>query len=59
MKKFTVNANVQGFGFRPAFFSSRNAALRFIAQQSAWHGGEFYLNGRLKATVAIGSFHAG
>ena len=58
MKKFIVEANTNGM-FRPAFFSSRNAALRFIAQQSAWHGGEFYLNGRLKATVAISSFHAG
>ena len=51
MKKFTVEANVQGFGFRPEHFSSRNAALRFIAQQSAWHGGDWFLNGRLKVTV--------
>lgn len=51
MKKFTVEANVQGFGFRPESFSSRNAALRFIAQQSAWHGGDWFLNGKLKVTV--------
>ena len=50
MKKFVVSASVDGL-FLPVYFSSRNAALRFIAKQSAFHGGDWFLNGRLRVTV--------
>lgn len=48
MKKFIVEANIRGFMFDPKYFSSRNAAIRFARAQWEWHGGDFYINGRLK-----------
>lgn len=48
MKKFIVEANVSGAMFAPSFFSSRKAAIRFARAQFAWHGGEFFINGKRK-----------
>ena len=52
MKKYCVCANVSGAMFRPVYFSSRNAALRFARAQFNWHGGEFYINGKLQFVEA-------
>jgi len=46
--KYCVEAEVYGFMYQPHFFSSRNAALRFARAQFEWHGGIFFINGRIK-----------
>lgn len=47
-KKFVVSAIVEGAGFAPSYFSSRNAAIRFARKYFAWHGGSFFINGKCK-----------
>ena len=57
MKKFIVEASVGAGMYRPVYFSCRNTALRFIKNEAAWLGGEWYLNGKLVCHIKGGSFY--